>query len=249
MAVISEAELARLQADAPGGGTPAVPEMLPTELDTIHAPEVSGGGESPREGVGMGDLGTLTGGGDVSAGGGLGLGGSGSGGGGTSFFGIEASGNRFAYLVDVSSSMQGKRLLLLQQELTKSVHKMDAGSEFIMVAFASDKQVLGERTEWREASESGKRWARAQIGLLAANGNTEPLSGFKVLFTMRPRPDAIFFMTDGEFDPAVVKDVADMNAKLRIPIHCICLGSKQGEEQMKTIAEQSRGTYRFVPEP
>jgi hypothetical protein len=58
-------------------------------------------------------------------------------------------------------------------------------------------------------------------------------------------------MTDGEFDESVVQEVAVLNSKLRepIPIHCICFASQSGEEHMKKIAAQSKGTYTFVPGP
>jgi hypothetical protein len=33
-----------------------------------------------------------------------------------------------------------------------------------------------------------------------------------------------------------------------VPIHCICLGSTQGEAAMKKIAERTKGSYKFVAE-
>lgn len=245
MAVLSESELASLGGDSVSNAIPTIPDAPLRDDQLPEIGDAAPGDEAARDATRISDLGPLAGGGELSAGGGLGLGG--AGGGGTSFFGVEASGRRFAFLVDVSSSMEGKRMALLQQELNKAVQRMDNGTEFFIVAFSSDKQILGDKADWREASESGKRWARAQIGLLNPNGGTEPLPGFKTHFSMRPRADAIYFMTDGEFSPLVADDVAEMNAKLRIPIHCICLGSTEGEPLMKKIAEMSRGSYKFVP--
>lgn len=246
MAVISEADLASLGADTSLGALPAIPDAPERDDQLPEIGDASPGDAVASDAAAISDLGSLAGGGELSAGGGLGLGG--AGGGGTSFFGVEATGRRFAFLVDVSSSMDGKRMSLLQSELNKAVQRMDNGTEFLIVAFASDKQILGDKAEWREATESGKRWVKAQVGLLSPNGGTEPSPGFKVIFSVRPRPDAIYFMTDGEFHESVAADVAEMNAKLRVPIHCICLGSSDGEVLMKRIADMSRGTYRFVPE-
>ena len=64
---------------------------------------------------------------------------------------------------------------------------------------------------------------------------------------MRQRPDAIYFMTDGEFND-LMPDIERENARARVPIHCICLGSTTGEPAMKAIAERTKGSYKFVPE-
>jgi hypothetical protein len=79
-----------------------------------------------------------------------------------------------------------------------------------------------------------------------ANGATNPLPGFEIIFTLKPRPDAIYFMTDGEFDPTVVEAVASLNQKSRIPIHCVCLGPEAATENMRKIAKASKGTFIVI---
>jgi len=251
MAVISEGELAKLEgAIGESGLMPAIPD-LPTEESTIEpivTTESSIGDETARGAMEISDLGSLSGGGDISGGTGLGLGGSGGGGGGASFFGVEASGTRFAYLVDVSASMDNKRISMLRDQLNKSITGLAPNCSFFVVAFSSQPQVMGDKREWRDSSEGGKKWARTLIEMLAASGGTEPMNGFEIIFSMRPRPDAIYFMTDGEFSEVVVERVVALNKQLRIPIHCICFGQESGGMLMRSIAKESKGTYRFVPE-
>ncbi len=252
MAVMTQGDLAALEAAAESAGAlPAIPDLPPETGpqdpmrtdDTIVADAAVGGATQATL---VGDLG---GGGELSGSGGMGLGGSGGGGGGSgaSFFGVEATGSRFAFLVDVSSSMDGRRIINLREQLIKSVNAMTPTSSFVVVAFSTVHMIVGDKAEWREASDAGKRWARAQFGALVANGGTEPLSGLEVIHTMRPRPDAIYFMTDGEFND-IMPALQKLREKVKIPIHCICLGSTQGELAMKEIAASTKGTYKFVPE-
>lgn len=249
MALMTQGELDALTADAGLDlSTPAVPEI---DLQAPDLPDLMSStlGGDLGEGEALGNVGSGGGAGDV---GGEGLGGLGTGGGsggGARFFGVEAQGNRFAYVVDVSTSMEGPRIASLRQELRQSVERLLDSSQFIVCLFSTDASLLGGRGTWTDASAAGKKWGASQIDLINANGGTNPLPGFKIIFGTRPRPDAIYFMTDGEFDPRVVDEIAVMNRQLRIPIHCICFGSEDGEKLMRQIARQSKGTYTFVPGP
>lgn len=246
MAILSEGELDALLGPSAEAPTPVVPELdVPTPVDpSLLASEVTDSGEV--SGGLPQDVGEIGGAGDIS-GGGDGLGGSGSGG--ASFFGVEARGNRFAFVVDVSGSMGGARLERLRGELITAVDTLLENSSYIIVPYSDSASVLGDKVEWREASVSGKRFARTEIAGMASSGGTIPLPAFVLLFeTLRPRPDAIYFMTDGEFDEETVTRIGEMNRRLRIPIHCICYGSRDGEKNLQQIAKDSRGTYTFVPE-
>lgn len=249
MAILSQGDLKDIEA---AGGlsleTPSVAETLPqvdVELKNITDP-----GEGPGESgaVSVSDVGPLAGGGDVGGGDGLGLGGSGGGGGGgASFFGVEARGNRFAYIVDVSGSMEGGRIQGLQRELDRSVEGLLETSEFQIVQYSTDAKIVTDRDSWNQASPTGKRSAHAHIGLLVADGSTNPLPAFEIVFKLRPRPDAIYFLTDGEFGDDVAERIITVNRQLKIPIHCICLESREGESRMKQIAKMSKGTYTYIP--
>lgn len=250
VATVTEGELDQIAGEAGGLDAPGVPEAMSSV--SVPSPAIEGGmagGDAEAPGLGAsGDVGVLGGGGDLG-GVGSGLGGAG-GGGGASFFGVEASGNRFVFIVDVSGSMgYGGKLEELKRQLAISVGALAEASQFVVLPFSDTVRPLGGKSEWTEASTGGKRWALQQIELLNSNGGTEPREAFRMSFALRPRPDAIYFMTDGEFDPSVADEVAVSNAKLRIPVHCICFTTEGSEELMKKIARESRGTYRFVPGP
>jgi hypothetical protein len=188
--------------------------------------------------------------------GGPGMGGSGTGGGAAKFFGLEARGTRFAYICDISGSMDlgvgqtgVRRVDILKTELGNSLNALLENAYFFVALFSTDTKPMGGRSEWIAATDAGKQWAKRTVPLIQADGSTEPVAAFKMVFHLRPRPDAIYFMTDGEFNEDYVAEIARLNLEWRIPIHCVTLVSNEGEKIMRRIAEQSGGTYVHVAGP
>jgi hypothetical protein len=256
VATMTEQELGSISGGAVEDATPSVSdtsagavhvgeEQLPVETAAIGGT----GSLTGALGDGMGGLGEGYGAGDLGSGQSLG---GGSGGGGASFFGIEARGSRFAYICDISGSMdlgvggdgQTRRIDILRGELDRSIRSLLDASKFNVVLFSTGSAALGDRHEWISASDTNKKWAHDAIMKIKADGATEPLPAFKIVFNLRPRPDAIYFMTDGEFDPANIAEIARLNAEFHIPIHCISFISREGEPLLKKITEQSGGTYK-----
>lgn len=181
------------------------------------------------------------------------MGGAGGGGGAASFFGVEAKGTRFVYIVDISGSMDIPvtgmnltRIEVLRRQLQSSIANLNENSRFMVVLFNHEARPMGGRLDWTTANEAGKQWARNAISEITAQGGTDPLPGFRMTFALRPRPEAIYFMTDGEFHFDAPRQIALMNSDTRIPIHCICFDSTEGEALMTKIAEESNGSYHYV---
>ncbi|MEM9167467.1 MAG: vWA domain-containing protein [Planctomycetota bacterium] len=188
-----------------------------------------------------------SGGGSVSIDGAAGAGAAGANGG-ASFFGIEARGNRFAYIVDVSGSMdRDGRLEATVGELNRSVTEMLEHVGFYIVLYSDDAFSLGNRRDWTDADASGKRWARRNLQRLEPLGTTNPLPAFELVFDIRPRPDAIYFMTDGEFDGRIADQIIAMNRERPTPIHCITFVTPAAAGLMQRIADSSNGTYTHIP--
>ncbi|MGP1272608.1 MAG: vWA domain-containing protein [Phycisphaerales bacterium] len=245
-AVMPEAEFEALAAGELSIDPPSASELLVSELAEIDAsleadlssslvrPELT---LQPTLGSGGGDLsvdGGASGGGAV--------------GGGASFFGIEARGNRFAYIVDASGSMdRDGRMEATRRELAESITELLDHVEFFVVLYSDDARPLGDRREWTDGSATGKRWARAKIASIDPLGGTNPLPAFEIVMAIRPRPDAIYFMTDGEFDDRMAAQIIAMNRERPTPIHCITFVTDDAAELMKRIANASGGTYTHIP--
>jgi len=96
-------------------------------------------------------------------GGGEGMG-AGGGIGGTTFFGIETQGNMFAYLVDFSLSMKGKKDEMMREELTNSIEELSYGVNVCIICFSGPSFILGEdangiREDWNNGrgKKGGKK--------------------------------------------------------------------------------------------
>ena len=88
------------------------------------------------------------------------------------------------------------------------------------------------------------------INDVEANGGTNPLPA--LLYALSMRPDAIYFLSDGQFDPTTIQELRIRNRpNLRlntrmIPIHTIAFYDRFAEGLMRQIARNSGGEYRFV---
>ena len=222
-----------------------MPEIAPEPAETRLSIVSAGGGAPASLAGGAGSSG------DAASG--LSLGGAASGG--ASFFGVEVSGSRIAYIVDASASMtHAGKIEALKRELLASLRGLPPGSEFIVVVFSNEAQtrVLGGAARWRDAGERGRADVETAIRALSPSGGTQPLSAFRIAFGLDPKPDALYFMTDGvlpQNDAArIIGVVRGLNERSgpRSPIHTIAFGSKEGADDLRRIARQSGGTYTYV---
>ena len=160
-AVMTDAELSEIAAEelaleAPDADSASSPLELQAELD-LGALEV----DMSDLAESMGDVTLQIGGGDLD---GAGLGVGESAGSGASFFGVEARGNRFAFVVDTSGSMVNDgRLQSLQQELIRSITALFSSSNFFVAFFNSAAAPLGNR---------GIVWSTRPIAANPGHGRT-----------------------------------------------------------------------------
>jgi len=194
----------------------------------------------------LGDVGAMPnlggGGGDASQGGGMG--GSGSG---TSFFGISSRGLRFCFVVDISGSMSGQRIERALGELARSIQGLPDYAYFHVLLYS--------RTAVEPPMQRG--WARARREVVTSylmwfqqvspGGDTQPVPAFERAFGLEPRPDVVFFLTDGLIPSDTADVVAKLNARSRkVRINTIAFGDDASQDDLRRIAEESGGLYRFV---
>jgi hypothetical protein len=197
------------------------------------------------------------------------------------FMGVKAAGKRFCIIADCSGSMAfNGRMVRLKKEMGRTLKALTDDQEFYVIYFSSDAIPMPAKS-WRRGGKDVKKilpW----IGLQPAEGSTEPMPAFALAFRLKPRPDAIYFLTDGIIPTNVPAQVARLNGvgANRVPIHAILFGGElptveqrtemvpvrsgrriimvprkrpvakveKDEGQLRQIARDSGGTYRFIPD-
>jgi len=230
-------------------------------LDDLQAPVVDMPAEAPigpGGGTGMGLAGLASSNSDAQGAFGIGVNGTGTGagegtgngGGGRGFFGRGTVGRKVVYVVDSSRSMNqphpgpGKtRLGRVKIELINSIRALNPSQKFFIVFF-NDGPIPMPADRLIEASDGAKlQYLRWMINV-PAEGHTEP--AMALLMALRLNPDTIYFLTDGDFRPTIVKELAASNRK-GVKIHTIGFSQDRGEKLLQTIAKQNEGTYTYVP--
>lgn len=183
------------------------------------------------------------------SGSGIGIGG-GKGGGGTSFFGIGGRGSRFAYIVDISGSMeQDNRLRTALSELKRSISALPDFAQFYVVLYADGAVFPDFQDGWQRASRGNiarmKRWIDEQ----QPRGGTLPLQAFDMVFKLPTAPDVVFFLTDGEIPGDTTYQIRHFVAgsKRETIINTVGFSSEAGKDILIEIAKEHRGVFRFVP--
>ncbi len=160
--------------------------------------------------------------------------------------GVEALGRRFLLIVDRSSSMRGAKFERLGAEIVQTIKGLKPGARFYVILY-SDGALCYPETRWLHGRRDATNLLQWLSGV-TAQGETNPLSAFEIAFNLlRPRPDAIFFMTDGLFNPGVANAIPNLNVgRTPVPIHTISFVDRSAETWLRQIAEDSHGTYRHV---
>jgi hypothetical protein len=143
------------------------------------------------------------------------------------FMGVKAPGKRFCIIADCSGSMAfNNRMVRLKKEMASTLKALSTDQEFFVIFFNTSAIPMPARS-WRRGGRDAKRilpWIGGQVPL----GGTEPMPAFERAFRLKPRPDAIYFLTDGLIPASVPAQVARLNGqgKDKVPIHTILFGGE-----------------------
>lgn len=165
------------------------------------------------------------------------------------FFGTRGTGNSVVYVVDISGSMlENNRFETARDELLRSLERLSKLQRFYVVFYNHEAIPLfySERPKkLLVATPAAKTRARKWImEELQPHGGTQPIAALEI--ALRLHPDIIYLMTDGEIPPET-REFLKQNNKKRTVIHTIAFQSVDGQLILKQIAEDQRGTFRFVP--
>jgi hypothetical protein len=64
-----------------------------------------------------------------------------------------------------------------------------------------------------------------------------------------PAPDTVWLLSGSALPIGVVDNIREANAFVNAHINTIGFYAREGEPEMRRIADENRGAYRFVPPP
>lgn len=179
-----------------------------------------------------------------------------------SFFGTQASGDRFVYVLDVSGSMnkgKGRRLRRAVSELLRSIDQLRDDQMFYVLLFASStRQMFDEESlvpTMLPATKENKACIHEWISQIKATGGTHPQRALHVGLNLSP--NAVFFLSDGKFNtPKAVdffggealdaKTVVERSNPDNIPVHAIAFEEPSSRKNMNEISKMTGGDFRYV---
>jgi hypothetical protein len=163
------------------------------------------------------------------------------------FFGQEAVGQRFAFILDKSGSMHGPRWRACREQLTRSLRVLPPHVEFLVVLFGSDIHEPPQQGGWLKASpgeiDAVVKWVSTQ----RAGGGNRERPAFDRVFSFSAPPDVIYFLTDGmlaDFTPNKCDVVPESAPTI---VNTIALENEEGREVLTAIAERTGGTFTLIP--
>jgi hypothetical protein len=168
----------------------------------------------------------------------------------TEFFGIDGYGQSFVYVVDCSGSMnQNGKFERARYELLQSIEQLTKEQSYFVIFYnhqahpmEGNRLVLATPAHIAETAH----W----VNFAEADGGTEPLPALLLALSMHP--DAIYFLSDGQFDLNTIQEMRLRNRpnnrlKTRqIPIHAIAFYDRFAAGLMRAIARNSGGEFKFV---
>jgi len=181
---------------------------------------------------------------------------------GAEFFGVKATGNTFVYIVDSSPSMRRDGAFeKAKQEMMRSLTSMKPKQRYFISFFGKE---IDPMTSKSGAVEKFPVYAKPENisqtidwmrQVQVQKEGWPPNEALAQAIAMQP--DGIFLLFDGDTKVDVAKflrrenrtdDILSAGAP-KVAIHVIHFFQDEFQKQMKQVAEENGGTYRFVPRP
>jgi len=188
---------------------------------------------------------------------------------GARYFGTMAYGDRFIYILDISSSMTEvsgssasarSRYEKAAAELIRSINDLGGDQHFYVFLFSTDTRYMFDDRSMNDllrATSANKRRLAEWLEAVSPFGNTDPREAVKEALEMKP--SAVFLLSDGEFNgqrrnkhrdvlggnPDVFEIVRDHSGPVA-PVHTIAYEDRKNQGTLEKLSNMTGGKFRFV---
>ena len=170
----------------------------------------------------------------------------------TTFFDIEAKGNRFVYVLDRSGSMfDHGAIRVAKEELVASLAALEQTQQFQVLFYNQSLLELADNNDksaMQWATDINRTLARKFISGVQPDGGTDHLPALKK--GLRNQPDHLFFLTDADQPILSARELHEIKTTNngRTKIHCVEFGKGpelSADNFLKKLARENGGTYRY----
>ena len=164
------------------------------------------------------------------------------------FFGLGKSAKaaeRVVYVVDRSGSMLDT-FIHVREELKRSIGTLKRGQKFHVIFFNAGPPVENPPKKLVNAIIAQKRAFFDFLDTIFPKGSTRPEQAMHKALQLKP--NLIYFLTDGEFDPALIEKLSQWNAKQNVQIYTIAYFDESGATLLERIAREHDVEFKFVTE-
>ena len=190
----------------------------------------------------------------------------------SNFMGVKSKANKILFIIDYSASMRG-RDKVMRSELSKAIEKLPAVGSVAVIFFSGPTWVAGEdanalhknwsgtnnggwkpndgykpvRPKWLPVTPSNKKKLIKAVYDTPLTFGTVWDNSFDWAFYMNPKPDVIYFMTDGNANKNLQGMEIIKQKKGRTKIYTIGYGAPAGAKApLEEIAAMTGGKSKFV---
>ena len=166
-----------------------------------------------------------------------------------SFFGLQANGGRFIYVIDASASMGGTKMDEAKAEAMRSIAALSPKQEFFIIFFNTTFRPMPAKDLVR-ATPNNLQLYLDWLKQVKSGGHTNPKDAMELALTLAP--DVIYFLTDGVFHPSAVDVIRNANQGRQVQIFTVAYYLSEGLNSkglglLQQIADDNRGTCILVP--
>ncbi len=164
--------------------------------------------------------------------------------GGAKFFDVQANGEKFAFVLELSEKMSDFQIQSIKTELRESLGIMLIYQSFHICFYNQQPHSMPSGSlvlTTQENVELAERW----LNTIKPRTGANPVEA--ILQAIELRPDAIFLLSTGGVDPRVAGAVEQSHSK-PIPIYTIQLSAgAQRDSTLQKIARASGGQFTAIP--
>lgn len=191
---------------------------------------------------------------------------------GSNFMGVKSQANKILFIIDYSASMRG-RDKVMRYELCKAIDKLPAVGSVAVLFFSGPTWIAGqdanalhknwegsngggwkpkeghtpERPKWMPVTPSNKKKLKEAVVSTPLTFGTVWDNSFEWAFYMNPKPDVIYFMTDGNANKNLQGMEIIKSKKGKTKIYTIGYGAPAGAKKpLEEIAAITGGKSKFV---